>query len=212
MYKTACFIFISLMPVVLNAQGLKINSPTDLAVIIRQASQAGSQSSGPGFSSPMVDAETARSMSYDNDVKQARSYYERKLEIGRMRDQVKQERLARTQRNAAARRKRQLAQRRDPEKLSSRQLDREKGQISWPVPLRKETFKQDRDKVDALYPKHLSSGGGVNTEEYGPLQETLKKLKADLLSNHKKIQAQQYAYSRKFLDSFAFELRYPNGR
>ena len=186
----------------LSAQDFNLPSPTDFSSIIRQASQ-----SENGFSSPMIDAETARSMSYDNRVKQVRTYYDRKLMTARKRDQLEQERLARTQRNAAARRqRRELTKKKDPTPISSSQVNRYSGEIEWPVMIKNNHFDQDRDNVDTLYPKHLSAGAGVNTVEYSPIQNSLKSMKSGLSKVRKQYQPEQYSYSKKFLESFIFEL------
>ena len=67
------------------------------------------------------------------------------------------------------------------------------------------------ERLDTLFAKHAASGGGVNTPEYAEIVQLAEDMRKQLRGNIKKTNAQQYMYTRKFLDSLRYEARMPAG-
>ena len=171
-----------------------------LSDVVRAASQ--SSSSGP--SSPLVDAQTAQGMSYDNQIKATNTYFQ-KRQLNRMYRQAEKG-PRHTQSDYA-----KWAHDRAPDRLNSSQIDSFAGRINWPVVLRGEAYRKNRERLDVLYASHTAAGGGINTYEYAEIQQRSKEMQAQLRLNISNITTEQYSYARTFLEGLRYEARHPAG-
>ncbi len=173
-----------------------------LESVVRAASQSSQSQSGP--TSPLIDAQTAKGMSYDNQIKSTNTFFQ-KRQLNRMyRAEERGPRLTQAQYS-------KLADTRSPSRLNANQFDSFRGGINWPVVLRESEYQAHRESLDALYAKHTSAGGGMNTREYAEIQRLSKAMASQLRGNVGNTNPEQYAYARKFLEGLAYEARYPAG-
>ena len=162
--------------------------------------RAASQSSSSGPSSPLVDSQTAQSMSYDNQIKATNTYFQ-KRQLNRSYRQAERG----PQYTAAEYRK--WARERAPDRLNSSQVDRYTGRINWPVVLKGESYRKRREQLDQLYASHTAGGGGMNTSEYAKIQRLSKEMQTQLKDEIKDLTPEQYSYTRKFLEGLRYEAR-----
>lgn len=169
-----------------------------LAEVVRSASQ---NSMRPSLAA--IDQQTATSMSYDNQIKQTVTFFE-KRKLNRMyREQEKSPPASRS--DLAS-----YAKARAPDRASPRQLDSYTGRIQWPVVLQGQAFARQRQELEQLYAKHAAAGGGINTAEYAEIQRVATGLEADLKKQLQSTTPEQYMYARKFLASLRYEARFPS--
>lgn len=153
----------------------------------------------------MIDRERARSMNYDNQIKEVRTIFEkRKLK--------KQYREA--ERKTPEERQRALAAAagQAPDRLSTAQYDAFTGRIRWPAVIRADNYSVQRESLDDLFAAHCEDGGGVDTLQYAEIQDALDGLNTDVKKRIRSMNPDQYTYARRFLDSLKYEARIPVGR
>lgn len=95
-----------------------------------------------------------------------------------------------------------LARQQAPNRLSVSQLDPLTGTITWPAPLRREAYAENRQQLETLF-KERASGVDDNYDAIRTATATfLDKLKADVNT----FQPNEYIQGRRFLESLSFEL------
>jgi hypothetical protein len=95
-----------------------------------------------------------------------------------------------------------LARQQAPDRLSVSQLDPLTGMISWPAPLRRDAYQENRDQLERLF-KERASGVDDNYDEIRQAcTQFLDKIKADIST----FQPNDFIRARKFIESLSYEL------
>ncbi len=153
----------------------------------------------------MVEAQTAKSMSYDNQIKATDTFFQKRqrnrmykaAERGPRQTQVVYNKWAKDS---------------APDRLNASQINSVSGQINWPVVLRGEAYRANRTRIDALYASHAAAGGGMGTNEYAQIKGLAREMQSQLRQNISNITPEQYSYARKFLEGLGYEARHGAGR
>lgn len=98
-----------------------------------------------------------------------------------------------------------LARMQAPDRLSVSQLDPLSGLISWPPPLRREAYAEDRAALEAMF-KQRAAGTADNYEE---IQAACNRLLDKLRANLSTFVPNDFIAARKFVESLAYELSAP---
>ena len=167
--------------------------------VVRAASQ--SNSNAP---MPLVEYETAKGMSYDNQVKYTNTYFQKRQLNRSYREEERAPRHSQADYQRWAREE-------APDRLSVGQVDDFRGTINWPVVLQQPEYKSKREQVDRLYASHTAAGGGMGTTEYAQIQSSTKELQDQLRGNLDNLTSEQYLYARKFLEGLRYDARFPAG-
>lgn len=142
--------------------------------------------------------EVARSMDLDNRYKAENTYFEmRKMN----RAYVAAERGPKPTSEQMFR----LAKERAPDRLNANQLDPLTGQISWPVILEEDAYKDYRDKLEELFALKARHNGQIGPSEYAELQRTTKAMEAELRKHIKEYTGTDYARARSLIESLSYE-------
>ncbi len=166
---------------------------------IRSASQDANRPS-----MAMIDRERARSMSYDNQLKHVQTYFEKRKMSRSFRDEERRSMPTSEQRSASRARNR-------PDRLTVRQFDAMTGRIEWPVLLQTPEYAEKCRQLDRLFNAHCRDGGGINTKHYAAIQSTSSELLTQIKKNFASLNAQQFTYTRRFLESLQYEARFDVG-
>ncbi len=105
---------------------------------------------------------------------------------------------------------RRYSQARVPDRLSPAELDVLTGEISWPLLLRSEELAELRAELDALFDRRAIAGK-ITAEEYLRIRELVDAIEAALKAEVSNLPLHQYAASKRFLKSLAYEAQRPVG-
>jgi hypothetical protein len=142
--------------------------------------------------------EEARSRDLDNRLKATNTYFEmRKMN----REYTAQERGPKPSSEQMFR----YARDRAPNRLGPAELDPLTGQISWPVILEDEAYKEYREKLDNLFAVRAKYHGQIAPDQYLELQQTAKALDAELKKRIKDYPPTDYVKAKGILESLAYE-------
>lgn len=166
-----------------------------MADVVRSAGEANLRNSEAA-----KNYEDARSKYFDNRLKWTKTYFEMRKLNKMYRDEErkpppKQEDIARWAAQGA------------PDRLSPSELDPLTGQLDWPILLRGDTFKNERDQLEAIF-ANRASRGYTDPAEYRQITEVTDKMLATLKKNIKDYPPNAYIESKRFLESLSHEARY----
>ncbi len=97
-----------------------------------------------------------------------------------------------------------------PERLSPSALDTVTGEITWPMVLRGDAFKEYRQVLGQIFASRAATGA-LSSEAYLTVGEVTDALKGELQRNMNDLPPQDYVTAAKFIESLAFEARVPAG-
>jgi hypothetical protein len=149
-----------------------------------------------------INMEQARSMDLDNNLKGTENYFEmRKI-------------------NTAARKAEEgpglttedswrIAQSNLPKRMTPVELDPVTGKIYWPMTLQAPQFERFRKQLDSLFVQRESAHGGIGYDTYMQIQDTTTAFLADLKKTINDYKAGDYVKMKNFIESLAFEARFP---
>jgi len=168
------------------------------ADVVRSAGQANLMNSMAA-----QNLEQARSMDFDNRVKWTESYYQmrqanRAYRASKRSPRLSEEEIARIARAGL------------PKRLTSSELDPLTGQITWPVVLRDEQYTPERKELDKLFDQRAVTSS-ISPEVYEGIQKSTTELLAALKKNINQYKANDWLSAKKFVDSLAYEIRFPAG-
>ncbi len=150
----------------------------------------------------METLQKARSLTLDNDLKAAKTFYEKR-----------QLREAYSAMNAPTRATREdlirYSKASTPERPTSYQLEPVRGKIYWPTVLQGESFLEERIQLESLFAKRKVIEGGVSSPIFGEVQEVAEEMRTELRSIMREISPVEYLAARKFIEALAFEARFP---
>jgi len=148
--------------------------------------------------------EEARSLQLDNRLKTTDTYFE-------MRRVNREARAAERRPPASSEVAFRRAKEVTPDELTATQLDRVTGKIDWPRLLMDEQYAETRGQLDRLYAARSDASGNIGMDTYQRMLTTCEQLKAQLKKNIRDYLPNDYVAATKFVDSLAFEARYPTG-
>jgi hypothetical protein len=96
-----------------------------------------------------------------------------------------------------------------PKRLSPSEMDNVTGKITWPRLLRTEQFEDDRAKLDELFEKRARYG--ITFEDQMALRQATNDMVAALKVKIRDLPPYDYANSKRFLESLAYEGRLSAG-
>jgi hypothetical protein len=165
--------------------------------------RAGSQSKSEGPNSPLIDAQTARGMEYDNQIKGVNTYFQ-KRKLNRMYRDAESGQRTGTE-NARS------TSSNAPDRLTAAQFDRYSGELHWPAALRTDFYGKARYMLGNSFTAHVQAGGGIDSDHYAEVVRLTDAIKTKLREQIKTIQPQQYSSARSFIESVQYEARFVTG-
>lgn len=148
-----------------------------------------------------INIQEAKSKYIDNAAKWTETYWQRK--------RLGQAEIASDFARKRERTNRYLANKKSgaPPRLSPSQLDPTTGKLYWPEALLADEFTRNRKKLEELFllRTHTSSTTDLARE----VHTTARSMQSRLKSNIRKMQPHEYIAARKFLESLAYEGRFP---
>ena len=168
------------------------------ADVVRSAGQANLMNSMAA-----QNLEQARSMDFDNRVKWTESYYQmrqanRAYRASKRSPRLSEEEIARIARAGL------------PKRLTTSELDPLTGQINWPIVLRDEQYTPERKELDKLFDERAMASS-ISPQVYEGIQKYTAELLAALKKNINQYKANDWLSAKKFVDSLAYEIRFPAG-
>jgi hypothetical protein len=147
--------------------------------------------------------ESARSQDIENRIKWTESYYQMRrankaYRASKRSPRLSQEEIARFARQGL------------PRRLTSAELDPLTGEVSWPVILRDQQYVTEREQLEKLFGKRAEAIS-VSPEAYGEIKTNTDELLAALKKNIAQYTPKDWIGAKKFVDSLAYEVRFPTG-
>jgi hypothetical protein len=147
--------------------------------------------------------EQARSMDIQNRLQWTESYYQmrqanRAYRASKRSPRMSQDEIMRFARVGL------------PDRLTSTQLDPLTGHLNWPIILRDSQYAADRDPLDKLF-YDRASASSLSLETYQQVQKYTNALLAALKKNIKEYSANDWLTAKKFVESLAYDVRFPAG-
>ena len=96
-----------------------------------------------------------------------------------------------------------------PQRPANYQIDPLKGEIFWPEVFQEEEFYVLRTQVDCLFAQRKAAPGTRGGEVFGQVQNVAAQMREELRSRVRQMDPTEYLAARKFIDSLAFEARFP---
>ena len=150
----------------------------------------------------LVTLQQVRGAALDNNLKTAKTFYDkRNLHAGY---QGLNTRKRPTQKDAIRYSRVSVPQR--PAKF---QLEAARGRIYWPEVLLEEEFADCRIQLDGLFAQRNAAPGGSGSNVSRQVQTAATQMRQQLRSKIRELTPVEYVAARKFLDSLAFEVRFP---
>jgi hypothetical protein len=150
-----------------------------------------------------INAEQARSMNLDNQLKYTQTYYEKQA----IYNQHKQAEYAKDRRSAEDYKR--YAHELAPKRLTYSQLDPVTGQLAWPDALTTDDYADSRQALDKLFAERASSSGATGYKKVTEIRKTAQSMQAKLKESISDIPPGDYIAAKSFLESVANEARYP---
>jgi hypothetical protein len=150
----------------------------------------------------LVTLEQVRGAALDNNLKVANTFYEkRKLHDGYQGLNTRK----RPTKEAVVR----YSQVSLPKRPSSFQLESARGGIYWPEVLMEEEFCDGRIRLDSLFAQRKAAPGASGSDISRQVQTVAVQMRGQLQSKIRQMTPAEYMAARKFLDSLAYEARFP---
>ncbi len=150
-----------------------------------------------------INAEQARSMNLDNQLKYTQTYYEKQS----IYNQHKQAEYAQDRRSAEDYKR--YAREAAPKRMSYSQLDPVTGQLAWPGPLTIDDYADSRQELDKLFAERASSSGAIGYKKVTEIRKTAEAMEAKLKQSIADLPPDDYIAAKSFLTSLANEANYP---
>ncbi|HVU89866.1 MAG TPA: hypothetical protein VHD36_21225 [Pirellulales bacterium] len=97
-----------------------------------------------------------------------------------------------------------------PTRLTSTQLDPLTGQLNWPIILRDAQYADDREQLDKLFAERATASS-ISPDVFRQVQQVTGDLLAALKKNINEYQANDWIAAKKFVESLAYDARFPAG-
>ncbi len=145
----------------------------------------------------------ARTLDIQNRVKWTESYYQmrnanREYRASKRTPRLSDEEIVRISRVGL------------PNRLTTADLDPLTGQLNWPIVLREPAYANERAELDKLF-SDRSIASSVSPDLYNAIQKNTKDLLELLRKNINQYKANDWLNAKKFVESLAYETRFPAG-
>ena len=97
-----------------------------------------------------------------------------------------------------------------PTRLTSEQLDPLTGDLIWPIILREEQYAAERQQLDKLFSDRAATSM-ASFDAAQTVRSVTDQLLAALKKNIKEYRSADWIAAKKFVDSLAYEARFPAG-
>ncbi|HRX77857.1 MAG: hypothetical protein H6821_04750 [Planctomycetaceae bacterium] len=103
-----------------------------------------------------------------------------------------------------------LSQARLPDRLSANKIDPLTGELAWPLGLRMDSLKDDRDRLDAIYAERADKGF-LTPDQYVEVKKLTSEMTEELRKYSQQLGGNASIEARKFLESLAYEAGFQAG-
>ncbi|MEX2118703.1 MAG: hypothetical protein WD847_03760 [Pirellulales bacterium] len=149
-----------------------------------------------------VNFEEARSRRIDNHQKKVETYFA-------LRDLNASYRASQRRPAATPEMVSQWNDSRRPQRLAPEQLEPSLGGIQWPHALTDEAFAASRAALEELYAGRTPSNSGLGSPSASEIKKAARRLQTELNANVKTLSTDEFIQAKKFIDSLAYEARFP---
>jgi len=173
-----------------NAQATLINARATMIKSVADAQATNAKT--------LQTLEQTRSLTLDNDLKVAKTFYEkRKLHDGyqalKVRKRPTREDLIRYSKDSTSGRP------------TGYQLDPVRGRIIWPEVFKRDGFLATRTQMSSLFENRKTTDSGLGSENCREIYNVAAEMRQQLRSVIREMTPAEYMAARKFIDSLAFE-------
>ena len=141
--------------------------------------------------------EKTRSLAMDNELKVAKTFYDKRKLWEEYKSQYPRERANAEQIN-------RYSQTGVPKRLEGYQIN-SRGIAYWPAVFERSEFAEDRDSLDRLFKRRQPHDAGPESDFSREVHETASEMRKDLREIIGQITPSQYVAARKFIDGLARE-------
>jgi hypothetical protein len=145
----------------------------------------------------------ARSQDIQNRVQWTEAYYQMRRANRAYRESKRSPRLSQEE---IARNARQGL----PRRLTSAELDPLTGEVNWPVILQESQYASEREQLEKLFGKRAEATS-VSPDVYREIKTNTDELLATLKKSIAQYKPNDWLGARKFVESLAYEVRFPTG-
>ena len=97
-----------------------------------------------------------------------------------------------------------------PDRLSANKMDPLTGALAWPLGLRADSFKEDRERMDALYAERADKGF-LTPDQYVEVKKLTSEMTDELRKYSQQLGGNASIEARKFLESLSYEAGFQAG-
>lgn len=150
-----------------------------------------------------INLTQAQSQNISNQLQYTQTYFQMKNINQQYRDA--QRRPPPSQQQAI-----RISQSRLPDRLTANKVDPLTGELAWPMGLRMESMKDDRDKLDAIYSERADKGF-LTPDQYVQVKQITGEMTEELRKYSQQLGGNASIEARKFLESLAYEAGFQAG-
>lgn len=145
--------------------------------------------------------EKARSLNFENRVKYAQMYFEKK--------RINQEYRKSTERPAPTQEQLfRMAKVGVPDRLGPNDLDPVSGALNWPRLLRADVFEEQRTRIEQLFAYRAEHPTSIAPDFYATAKDEVDAMYAELKKHIRDVPSNQYIPASKFLRQLDYELKF----
>ena len=176
-----------------NAQAALINAQAKMVTSVATAQATNAKT--------LQTLQQTRSLALDNDLKVAKTFYEkRKLHDGyralKTRKRPGRDDLIRYSRDSG------------PARPSGYQLDPVRGKIIWPEVFKRDDFLEARTLMSSLFENRNVTNSGLGSQNCREIRSVAQQMREQLRSVVREMPPAEYMAARKFIDGLAFEAKF----
>ncbi len=97
-----------------------------------------------------------------------------------------------------------------PDRLSENKIDPLTGALAWPLGLRMDSLKDDRERLDAIYAERADKGF-LTTDQYIEVKQLIAGMTNELRKYSQQLGGNASIEARKFLESLEYEAGFQAG-
>ena len=169
-----------------------------MADVIRSAGAANLMNSEAA-----INMQEAQKRNIENHLQYTQTYFQMKTINQQYRDA--QRKPPPTQQQAI-----RLSQGRMPDRLPANKIDPLTGELVWPLGLRMDSLKDDRDRLDAIYAERADKGF-LSPDQYIEVKQRTGAMADELRKYGTQLGGNASIEARKFLESLAYEAGFQAG-
>ncbi|MBI2480268.1 MAG: hypothetical protein HYV60_17035 [Planctomycetia bacterium] len=181
-----------------NASTAEEGAARGMADVVRSAGAANLMNSEAA-----INMQEAQKKNIENHLQYTETYFQMKTINKQYRDA--QRKPPPTQQQAI-----RMSQSRLPDRLTANKIDPLTGELAWPLGLRMESQKADRERLDAIYAERADKGF-LTPEQYIEVKQLTASMTDELRKYSQQIGGNASIEARKFLESLDYEAGFQAG-